>query len=485
MEWNSKIRFERLFAFVGCLISLSLHLLSCFSPSMIGQMKYLWILHLVALILIVPAIQSLDIINKNSSYKHTFSNVQKYTPKWMLTIFYLLIAYTFINFSYTIFFLKKRQAATVIEGQYYLFKNNKEVVQEIDKTDYHRHQGYSMRNSSAYWLLFFYLDLLLFSACMKKEGALNQQASLLERYKGCFLGLAVGDALGTTLEFKKPGSFKPIKDIVGGGPFRLQAGQWTDDTSMALCLAESLINRNTFDLKDQLIRYCQWYEKGYLSSTGQCFDIGQTTRMALDEFKKTRNPYSGSTDPLTAGNGSIMRIAPVPLRYATNPREAIFKAGESSKTTHGAKEAVDACRYMAGIIVGTLQGVTKDRLLSPSYSPIPNLWKQAPLAPKIALIANGSFKKRNPPDIQGTGYVVSALEAALWAFYKTNSFKEGALLAVNLGNDADTTGAIYGQIAGAFYGLHNIPAAWIFKLSHKELIEDYAQKLYELATYDT
>ena len=118
----------------------------------------------------------------------------------------------------------------------------------------------------------------------------------VERYKGSLLGLAAGDALGTTLEFRSPGSFEPLKDMIGGGPFRLAPGQWTDDTSMALCLAESLIECRGFDLIDQLERYVRWYREGYLSSTGGCFDIGNTIRSALVRFEISREAYCGSTD---------------------------------------------------------------------------------------------------------------------------------------------------------------------------------------------
>jgi len=107
---------------------------------------------------------------------------------------------------------------------------------------------------------------------------------LIDRYRGALLGLAAGDALGTTLEFMPPGSFTPVKDIVGGGPFRLKPGQWTDDTSMALCLAESLVERKGFDPVDQLERYVRWYREGHLSSTGSCFDIVYTVSGALQLF---------------------------------------------------------------------------------------------------------------------------------------------------------------------------------------------------------
>lgn len=299
----------------------------------------------------------------------------------------------------------------------------------------------------------------------------------LNRYRGSLLGLAAGDALGTTLEFMPSGTFRPLTDMVGGGPFGLKPGQWTDDTSLALCLAQSLIECKNFDPVDQLERYTRWYTQGHLSSTGKCFDIGHTTAEALIAFRKTHEPYCGPTRPRTAGNGSIMRLAPIPLFFAGDPETAIEKSGESSKTTHGAPLCIDACRYFGALIVGAANGAAKEEILSDHYSPMPDYWKNFPLAPEIDEIASGSFKRKEPPEIKGSGYVVKSLEAALWAFYKTSSFREGCLAAVNLGDDADTTGAIYGQLAGAFYGDQGVPESWREKLSFRELIELFAEKL--------
>ena len=145
------------------------------------------------------------------------------------------------------------------------------------------------------------------------------------------------------------------------------------------------------------------------------------------------------------------------LFFAHRPLDAITRAAESSRTTHGAPEAVDACRYLAALLVGAVNGAEKSALLTDHFEPVPGVWRAAPLAPKIAAVASGSFKRREPPEIRWTGYVVESLEAALWAFHRSDSFAEGALLAVNLGDDADTTGAVYGQIAGAFYGESAIP----------------------------
>ncbi len=308
-----------------------------------------------------------------------------------------------------------------------------------------------------------------------------RQPDRIERYRGALLGLAAADAVGTALEFQAPGSFKPIDDMVGGGPFRLQAGQWTDDTSMALCLAESLIKRQGFEPVDQLQRYVRWYREGHMSSTGHCFDIGNTIRTALSHFEQTNEPYCGSTHPMSAGNGSIMRLAPIPMFYGLNPRQAIEMSGQSSRPTHGAEAAIDGCRYLGALLVGALNGAGKAELLGKRYSPLPGYWAEHPLAPEIDEVAAGSFKHRNPPQIKGTGYVVKSLEAALWAFYHSQTYREGCLLAVNLGDDADTTGAVYGQLAGAFYGEQAIPRPWRAQLAHRALIESLAEQLFELA----
>lgn len=303
----------------------------------------------------------------------------------------------------------------------------------------------------------------------------------IDRHRGCLLGLATGDALGTTLEFSSPGSFRKLEDMVGGGPFNLKPGEWTDDTSMALCLAESLIEHTGFRPHDQMNRYLRWYREGYLSSNGRCFDIGNTIRSALEAYDHMHEIPSAPVDLFAAGNGSIMRLAPVPMFYAAQPAEAIQKSGESSLPTHSMRAAVDACRYLGGLIVGALNGTLKEELLSDHYSPAPGVWQSQPLMPAIDEIAAGSFKKKQPPDIHGSGYVVSSLEAALWAFYRSESFREGALLAVNLGEDADTTGAVYGQIAGAYYGEQDIPAGWREKLALREKIESFAEQLFLLA----
>ena len=310
----------------------------------------------------------------------------------------------------------------------------------------------------------------------------SADTTTLDRFRGCLLGLAVGDALGTTLEFKSPGSFEPIDDMVGGGPFGLKPGYWTDDTSMALCLAVSLTETGGFDPRDQMERYVRWWREGYMSPTGTCFDIGITVRDALSRFERTGEPYSGSTDPFTAGNGSLMRLAPVPMFYASRPEEAISGA----RTARGPRTA----RKKRWTHAGTSAGIDRrgarrcgqgDAPLSILQSGLGTVGALPPGSECRAEIANGLFKHREPPDIKGLGYVIPSLEAALWAFHRSTNFRDGALRAVNLGDNADTTGAIYGHIADAYYGVDAIPIGWREKIASGAEIDKLAADLYEFS----
>ncbi|MGW8265567.1 MAG: ADP-ribosylglycohydrolase family protein [Longimicrobiales bacterium] len=296
------------------------------------------------------------------------------------------------------------------------------------------------------------------------------EINIAGRAQGALLGLACGDAVGTAVEFKLRGTFSPLTGMVGGGPFRLRAGQWTDDTSMALCLGESLLACGGFDARDQMERYLRWFRNGYQSPTGSCFDIGNTVLEALLEFERTGEPFSGSTAPDRAGNGSIMRLAPVVLFFHPDPKAVDHHAAESSRTTHGAEEAVGACRILAGILQAGLSALPKEDLLLT----VPTAeW----MSPGLKEIAAGGYRGKPREKIRGTGYVVDSLEAALWSFWSTSSFEEAVLAAANLGDDADTTAAVCGQVAGAFYGVSAIPEDWLGRLWERKRIGEMALTL--------
>lgn len=262
--------------------------------------------------------------------------------------------------------------------------------------------------------------------------------------------------------------------MVGGGPFRLAPGQWTDDTSMALCLGASLAELRRFDAADQIERYCRWHEHGYQSSTGRCFDIGNTVRAALRTYRATGECFAGSLDPQSAGNGSIMRLAAVPMFFFSDEAAAKRYSGESSRTTHGAEECIDACRLFGGMIWRALHGAAKADLLFGDAG-------MAAGRSRIAAIARGEYLERAEPDVRSSGYVVESLEAALWCFAHTNDYSAAVLRAANLGYDADTTAAVCGQLAGAFYGASGIPRRWLNSLAMQSGITALADDLHAAA----
>lgn len=293
---------------------------------------------------------------------------------------------------------------------------------------------------------------------------------MIDKFLGSILGLAVGDALGAPIEFMARDSYEPITQMRAGGPFDLKIGQWTDDTSLALCMGISLIELGNFDALDMIGRFDRWFKNGYMSATGHCFDIGNTTKAALLRYAETGEIFSGSaTDPAT--NGSLMRLAPIALFFHRHLEDSLFFAGESSRLTHSPKECIDACKALALLIHRSLLGLNKDEVLNYQKH-------QLELCPEIELIMLGSYKTKRREEISAKGLATTCLEAALWSFYQTNQFDDGVLLAVNLGEDSDTTGAVYGQLAGAFYGASSIRADFIDQLWDGQLLTKLAEDLY-------
>lgn len=280
--------------------------------------------------------------------------------------------------------------------------------------------------------------------------------STQDRFIGSLLGLACGDALGAPVEFKARGSFPFVTEYMDGGPFNLKKGQWTDDTSLALCLAHSLLERNGFDPYDQVEKYLKWYREGYMSCTGHCFDIGNTTKAALLRYEEKKEVFAGSVDD-PPSNGSLMRLAPVPLYFYPDESAIVHYAGLSSKVTHAPLACVEACETLAEMIFKALEGKSKD-----------DIFKKL----------KGNVLDKSYEELSGRGDAVSCLESALWCFYHSTSFEEGLLMAVNLGEDTDTTGAVFGQIAGAYYGIKGIPQKYLNGLWDKELLYKVARALY-------
>jgi ADP-ribosyl-[dinitrogen reductase] hydrolase len=302
-----------------------------------------------------------------------------------------------------------------------------------------------------------------------------------DRQRGALLGLAIGDALGAAVEFKPAGSFPEVTGYRGGGPHGLEPGEWTDDTSMALALADS-IGDVGWDLDDQAKRYVDWWRSGVYSVNGRVFDVGITTQISLQRYCETGDAFnSGDPSSRASGNGSIMRLAPVPVAYVRLIPDQINllveRLVESSRPTHRSEQCLSACAYMGTVICGLLHGLTREEVLDSGWPPIREVQQVFPLHPEIREIAQGSFRTKRPPEIRGSGYVVESLEAALWAFHNADSFEEAVLRAVNLGDDADTTGAVCGQVAGAYFGESQIPQELRTGLAGRDQIEPILDRL--------
>lgn len=277
-----------------------------------------------------------------------------------------------------------------------------------------------------------------------------------DRAIGALVGLAIGDALGMQIEFSIRDTVPPVTGMAAGGPFGLSSGEWTDDTSMALCLAETIHEHGFVDQTDLMNRFCNWYEFGYNSHNGLCFDIGSTTRNALMVYHIRGTPLAGSTSPNAAGNGSIMRLSPVAIRWWYDMAAAKDFAVAQSVTTHASPQCVDTCKAMAEVLVNFIS--TGDK----SYLPDLEGWRHTPRS-----------------SIKSSGYVVDTWEAAQWAVANTDNFRDAVLLAVNLGDDSDTVGAVAGQLAGALYGFSAIPQEWKNELAWLNKIYGLAEALYD------
>lgn len=276
--------------------------------------------------------------------------------------------------------------------------------------------------------------------------------TIKSRALGCFMGLPIGDAAGAPVEFKEVGEFVPVTYYRAGGPFNLKSGYWTDDTSMALCLADSILARGNIDEQDIMERFCRWYQLGENSSTGICFDIGNTTLTSLKRFMATKKYEPAPEYVWESGNGGIMRQAPVMVRWFHDRDILDKKTRRQSMTTHGSQMALDRAAELGDLCGAAIRGED--------------------IMPGLRAFANQLTRVPN------TGYVLDTMVAAKWAVGSTNSFEEAVLAAVNLGGDSDTIGAVAGQIAGAIHGLDGIPRKWIDGLHDHERLLDIAEQLF-------
>jgi ADP-ribosyl-[dinitrogen reductase] hydrolase len=304
----------------------------------------------------------------------------------------------------------------------------------------------------------------------------------LDRSMGCFIGLAVGDALGAPLEFssRRDPSYKEITEYRSGGPFNLQAGQWTDDTSQALCLAETLLIRKGFSQEDFMNRMVNWWTAGYNSSTGKCFDIGTGTQLALWRFVNTGEI---ATPLSSGGNGSLMRLAAIPIAYQEFPLDVVaLKAEDSCRVTHGLPEAILCTRFMSRVLCRLISGESPDDFMNQE---VQLLSASSESHQKISKLIQDIKESRTQEEdfYDPTGYCVTSLVAALYCFLSTSSFEECLLKTVNLCGDSDTVGAIAGQLAGSFYGLKQIPEKWVNGLHDNHRLLQIAESLFPITQH--
>jgi ADP-ribosyl-[dinitrogen reductase] hydrolase len=307
----------------------------------------------------------------------------------------------------------------------------------------------------------------------RRSAAMAVSDPRYDRALGAFIGLAIGDALGTTIEFSPRDSYPPVIGMVGGGPFGLKPGEWTDDTSMALCLADSLIaSRGTLDAADLAQRFVRWQRNGENSVTGRCFDIGVTTRTALETFRRTGTPV-GDRAPRSAGNGGIMRLAPAAIVAGEDLDKAAALGRAQSEVTHATEECLAGADLLARLLSAGIAGKGLDALRAAEHAKFE--------APNIEAIARGAWRGKRRDEIRSSGYVVHTLEAACWAVGSSGTFADAVLNAVNLGDDADTVGAVTGQIAGAIWGYASIPNEWKERLAWRDRLISAATALWELS----
>ena len=270
---------------------------------------------------------------------------------------------------------------------------------------------------------------------------------------GCLLGLAVGDALGAPVEFCEPGTFLEIRDYTSGGAWNLPAGYWTDDTSMALALADSMLQCHDLVEADVMAKFGAWMQWGTYSSTGVCFDIGNTTRVNISRYLLSGIYQPASSENASASNGSIMRLAPIMTAW-WHRADVHELAARQSMITHGNEACVACCRELALLCSQAIAGVD--------------------VVTELRTFA------QQQTQVVSTSAAVDTLIAAKWAVGSSNNFSEAVLRAVNLGGDADTVAAVAGQIAGSIWGMSGIPSHWISNLYDSQRLANLAEALYNL-----
>lgn len=294
------------------------------------------------------------------------------------------------------------------------------------------------------------------------------EADFLNRARGCLMGLAIGEAMGSAVEYLPRDAFDPVTGLTGGGPLDLAPGEWTDGTAMALCLAQSLLATETVEQDDFMTRLAGWLTRGANTPQGRCLAVGTTTRAAIESFIADDEASAGSEDARAAGNGSLIRLAPLAIYAVRQPGVARFLSSKQSRATHATIEVLDACDLLTAMLVDALQGLPRDRVLRP---------RVMQLTPNTLAINAGEWREKSRDQLRSSAYVIDTLDAAVWSVGTTDSFADAVLTAANLGGDAAGVAAVAGQLAGAIHGAASIPPEWRAAVAWSDRLEALATDL--------
>lgn len=293
----------------------------------------------------------------------------------------------------------------------------------------------------------------------------------LDRSVAALQGLAIGDALGAPREGLQRDSYPRMRDFTAGGTHDLGVGEWTDDTAMAISLAESLLARDGLDERDLLERFLRWYRFGENACGGRAVGISDKTRHTLEAFERTRR-LDVAREVENAGNGCIMRLAPLAIFHRGNPESARRSAARQALVTHGSEEAVATTVLFAEMLVVALH-----------TGEVAAISEAARVAthPSLAAIVRGDYRTKPRAAICSAPRACDTLEAALWCLWHADDFEGAVVEAVNLGGDTDTIGAVTGQLAGAVFGTASIPRRWSAQLHSADRLVNLARRLHARA----
>jgi len=306
------------------------------------------------------------------------------------------------------------------------------------------------------------------------DGADEAVATLRDRYRGLLFGLALGDAVAAPAQHRRPGTFTRIGDLIGGGPYDVPCGAWTDDAAVPLLIAESLIDAGGLEFADIDRRLAAWQIDGVGSATGQCLGISATLARAL--AARSADPQA-LVDATRVDREPLPRAAIAAAFELADPPRAVALAADLARLTHSAPVVVDACRYAASIAVGVLSGVSRAELLQPHWAPVPGLWRSEPLHRQVAAIAAGAWREPVEPAVLAAGNAVAALRLLMGALASGGGYRDTVLATVNLGLDADANGALAGQFVGALSGAAALPPHWLALLVDAPRIGATADRL--------